>query len=182
MPNHVTNRLTFKGSQEDVNNLLSIIKGEEREIDFTKIIPVPDYIFQGDLGMEEKRIYGKNNWYDWNIENWGTKWNAYNIELGYNSITFDTAWATPMNVIDKLAEMFPHVIIEHEWADEDTGHNTGKRILQEDYIEGGYYDNKSNEAYEVYIELKGESNCLGKNNEGNYIHYNCDDCPNKDKC
>ena len=36
-------------------------------IDFNKVIPMPDYIFQGNLGMAEREKYGKENWYDWSI-------------------------------------------------------------------------------------------------------------------
>ena len=32
--------------------------------------------------------------------------------------------------MEKLAEMFPNVEIEHEWADEDIGHNCGRYRYQ----------------------------------------------------
>ena len=35
------------------------------------------------------------NWYDWNIDNWGTKWNAYDTELSDTGILFYTAWESP---------------------------------------------------------------------------------------
>lgn len=79
MPNNVINELNFIGEQKDIDKILSLIHGEEEDqyIDFNKIIPMPDYIYRGDLGQKEQELYGKNNWYDWSNSHWGTKWNAY---------------------------------------------------------------------------------------------------------
>ena len=47
MPNHVKNRLEFKGSKVDIAKVFNLIKGEKKEdederlIDFNKIIPMP---------------------------------------------------------------------------------------------------------------------------------------------
>jgi hypothetical protein len=80
--------------------------------DFEKIIPMPKNIFRGNLGKEEREKYGENNWYDWSIENWGTKWNAYETQINYDGeeeleIEFETAWDTPRPIIKKLSQMFP---------------------------------------------------------------------------
>jgi hypothetical protein len=51
----------------------------------------------------------KDNWYEWNINNWGTKWEAsiYDFErLDDNNIrvNFDTAWGPPTALYDYLFE------------------------------------------------------------------------------
>lgn len=69
--------------------------------------------------------YGYDNWYDWNIENWGTKWNAYDIKIFQNTIEFQTAWSTPEPVIQKLSEKFPETTFTIKYADEDMGSNCG---------------------------------------------------------
>jgi hypothetical protein len=51
----------------------------------------------------------KDNWYEWNINNWGTKWEAsiYDFErLDDNNIrvNFDTAWGPPVSLYDYLFE------------------------------------------------------------------------------
>jgi hypothetical protein len=51
----------------------------------------------------------KDNWYEWNINNWGTKWDAsiYDFErLDDNNIriNFDTAWGPPTALYDYLFE------------------------------------------------------------------------------
>ncbi|ECC9197245.1 hypothetical protein EWF37_20045 [Salmonella enterica subsp. enterica] len=33
------------------------------------------------LRIENKRRYGFYSWYDWSRANWGTKWNAYSVEM-----------------------------------------------------------------------------------------------------
>ena len=59
-----------------------------------------------------------------------------------------------------------------------------KNTSQEHYkgLTYEYMEDYSNEAYNIYVELKGESQCMGKDENGNWIHYDCDDCPNKDVC
>lgn len=66
------------------------------------------------------------DWYNWNIENWGTKWNAYNIERRDDeTLKFETAWAMPEPVIVALSKKFPDVEINVQYADENWGHNYG---------------------------------------------------------
>lgn len=68
---------------------------------------MPESIFCGNLGPEELDLYGKDNWYDWALENWGTKWNACFAEVNGNHIIFDTAWSPCSPVISALAKQFP---------------------------------------------------------------------------
>lgn len=97
-------------------------------------------------------------WYDWNIENWGTKWNAYSqpderTNKDKGEIYFQTAWSAPVPIMVKLTEMFPDVSFSLWYADEDTGSNTGLITCK-----GGMYrverlPNGSNSAYEMAFEL-----------------------------
>lgn len=190
MPNHVTNKIEFHGEQANIDKILELIKGEKECIDFEKIVPMPDNIFRGNLGHEEYAKYGKNNWYDWSLHNWGTKWNAYNscLDKDINEIEFDTAWSCPLAVLNKLAELcYKHdVSFTGKWADEDAGCNVG--VFESDcdsdeyWFSYEYIANESNEAYEIYAEVKGESNCFGKDTNGNWVRYDCDNCPNANIC
>jgi len=59
------------------------------------------------------------NWYDWRINNWGTKWNAYDFnDIEPGSYGFCTAWSPPIPVIRALSKLFPEVRIEIEYHDE----------------------------------------------------------------
>ncbi len=82
---------------------------------------MPDYIYQGNLGKEESDKYGKNNWFDWSIENWGTKWNSRDTELNGNCYSFWTAWNPCSPVIEKLAEMFPDASFYYRYDESGMG-------------------------------------------------------------
>ena len=190
MPNHITNKIEFYGDQSNIDKVLELIRGEKECIDFNKIIPMPDYIFRGDLGPKERELYGASNWYDWSVANWGTKWNAYysNIDKANNTMEFDTAWSCPLPVLDALAKLcYEHKVwFTGKWADEDSGYNVG--VFESDcdndeyWFSYEYVEDRSNEAYEIYIELKGENSCISKDADGNWVHYDCDNCPNANIC
>ncbi|SDA30295.1 hypothetical protein SAMN02910447_03163 [Ruminococcus sp. YE71] len=146
MPNHITNRIKLIGEPSEIHRVMEAVKVDDfglGSLDFNKVIPMPADVFKGDLGEKERELYGNNNWYDWSVANWGTKWNSYgyeNFETAENAdtISFLTAWSAPHPVIEKLSQMFPTITIEHEWADEDIGMNCGRRT---------YYDGERVEEY-----------------------------------
>jgi hypothetical protein len=71
------------------------------------------------------------NWYQWNCDNWGTKWNAGEVwhdrvdngesTEGQTSYNFDTAWAPAEPVIAALAKMFPMLQFEHRYCEGGMG-------------------------------------------------------------
>lgn len=133
---------------------------------------------KGQIYVSNYQKYGHTTWYYWCNANWGTKWNAYdNEQEDEDTITFETAWSNPEPVMLKLSEMYPEAVIEHWWADEDMGSNDGHRVYHGGVIvEGDYYDQCSNEAYETYIKCWGESECLYQDEDGLWQHYNCNTC------
>lgn len=122
--------------------------------------------------------YGATTWYDWCIYHWGTKWNAYDFEsTNPDEIRFSTAWCEPGPIICKLHEMYPAAELEHVWADEDTGCNTGRRWFREDGDHDAInYENDSPEALDAYVECWGESECLYQDEKGQWHRKDCDDC------
>lgn len=113
------------------------------------------------ISQELIKEFGYDNWYDWQINNWGTKWNAYDQkQLGKNVYQFDTAWSTPSNFIDGISKLFPEVTFEVKYADEDMGYNVG-----EYHVKGGEYvfidqpEGGSVEAYNLAIDLQGGADC-----------------------
>ena len=92
---------------------------------------MPDYIYRGSIGPEEEKIYGKNNWYDWSNENWGTKWNSCDTTFKEDTFSFWTAWSPCSPVIEKLAEMFPDASFDY-WYEE-----SGMCFCGQEKYEGG---------------------------------------------
>lgn len=108
-------------------------------------------------GITNYLEHGFSTWYTWNIEHWGTKWNAYQQGDKRNTsdtIYFQTAWSSPVNLIGELSEKFPNVIFKLAYSDEDSGCNCGKYTISKgEAIEKFIPVNTSNEAYELYFEL-----------------------------
>ena len=126
--------------------------------DFNKVIPQPENIFNGDLGQAEEemcRREGRPTWYEWNRENWGTKWNSYSLNREDDNVfTFETAWSAVPGIIEKMSLEFPNVEFLYDYADEDTGYNCGmyrfKNGLQNKNIPVG----GSKEAYDLAFLLR----------------------------
>ena len=127
MPNHCFNKVTISVGNADGQNLKVLVdslKSEENEtdFDFNAILPMPPELENVDWSEAEKmndiirarykKEYGSDNWYDWRVNNWGTKWNSYSCELveqedDYVVYTFDTAWGPPTGVIEALRKQCP---------------------------------------------------------------------------
>jgi len=162
MPNHVENNLTFDGNEKDIKELMDclVINGEPSVDGF---LPMPSEL-RGTTSPSrvENQVlinkYGHDNWYDWAVENWGTKWGFYSgIVTSDNSVYFQTAWATPYKAIQKLSEKFPRVAIKVQYADEEFGYNVGEyTLLSGDEIEINIPDGGSFEAIKMAMEIKEE--------------------------
>ena len=97
-----------KAKIRDVN--LSKMLGSEIEAD---LIPCEN---NTDEKCEDlKKEYGADNWYDWNIITYGTKWDidADDYVKGDEefNVIFDTAWSPPSNFLYKLQNNFPDLDI-----------------------------------------------------------------------
>lgn len=69
-----------------------------------------DALKEGEQAIKNKQKYGYETWYEWSNANWGTKWNAYDVQyIAHDDthlvLTITTAWDTPREIWDKLEEM-----------------------------------------------------------------------------
>ena len=116
---------------------------------------------EGQIALDNIEKYGCTDWYEFANKFWGTKWNAYDIEVTRNSedtvtYQFDTAWACPMLVIEALGEQNPELTISISFADEDLGHNCGEfKIVGSALIEQNMPEGGSDEAYTLASKIKG---------------------------
>lgn len=115
----------------------------------------------GKAAWNNIRQYGSPTWYEWCINHWGTKWNAYGYDEGKldyqdgDMLEFQTAWSAPHPVLKKMAERFPDVEIEHEWADEDIGQNCGRYRYEGGECVEEYYPETNKDAVEFACEMWG---------------------------
>lgn len=75
------------------------------------------------LYASNKEKFGYAHWYDWQIANWGTKWDArvedYQDEDPKEVyVYFETAWSPPVDFLRWFTENHPDVIFENEYDEE----------------------------------------------------------------
>ena len=145
MPNWVFNHLTIDGSKEDIAKVKAqvgaVVKRKYKGVDevdekideepifsFMNILPPPEdkldeyHAVHGYTGGE-KTGDTEYNWYNFNVREWGTKWDARDVDLleddeTYLHYKFDTAWSPPTEVIAKLAEQNPNLNLSLEYREE----------------------------------------------------------------
>ena len=142
MPNWCNNRVSFySDNEQDISKLKSIFESDEP---FNTIVPAPDWKTtpndKGELPVKRemknpdgKVVYttydfpdGTNDdrWYNWNLANWGTKWEVAQVECDHFEPTsfeceFETAWSPPEEIFYALRQMFEDV--EISWFFDEPG-------------------------------------------------------------
>jgi hypothetical protein len=104
---------------------------------------------------------GFDNWYDWSIANWGTKWNAYESNaIGDDTIIFQTAWSTPYDAMVTMSVVFDDVTIHVSYADEDFGSNVGEYTLVNGLVVSqNTPKSQSKEAIGLALDILGGEDC-----------------------
>ena len=119
-----------------------------------------EYLQQPDhkLPIEEQMQFKTNDWYSWNVRNWGTKWdvgvssdeeypdtymegpteNGENLVVYYN---FNTAWSPPFPAIAKLSSQYPSLLFTLSY-EEETGWGGECEFLRGEQLEGSEYSSK----------------------------------------
>ena len=125
MPNYCNNNIVITGPNSVIDKIEKIAKGDKGDL-LQYFYPMPKELNDTVAGpepktkkekLEKRRLqveYGASNWYDWRVENWGTKWDImefYNInrkEIGEDeseiSLGFDTAWAPALGAYEKFID------------------------------------------------------------------------------
>jgi hypothetical protein len=166
LPNHITNNTVVIGTPENIRRFVAeafIHPGQfwpdapdeinDRDIPvlcFNLIVPPPENIEKG--GCNGKHEEGEVCWYNWNLENWGTKWGAYSHDhygqrllreysrtgegqvYGRVDLTFDTAWSQPTPIfaaIEQRWDVAVHCVSQDEGGFPDTeyGDPYGEELL-----------------------------------------------------
>jgi hypothetical protein len=135
------------------------------------------------LSTEERMAvamrFSSDGWYDWNVRNWGTKWDACNPEItsddpssGSISYSFDTAWSPAEGAYRAMVEQHPelsfefHCEEEQGWGVEFEGTDGELSITNEWDIP---------ETHADWVKLDREDSCPCAYNEDPEDMY--EDCP-----
>jgi hypothetical protein len=140
MPNWCENNLSISGPTSKIEDKFRGLIGNGEGL-LNTVRPQPENLFQDDLSAQDKEDCKKKgipNWYDWNIANWGTKWEASDCDLdiqdnGDGTSTlyafFLTAWCPPVEAFTELDE---DLIVSLEF------HEGGMAFVGQYTSEGGY--------------------------------------------
>lgn len=126
MPNWITNKVTIRGNdQEALQAMADAILSEDSGSGlFQHLKPCPSALedtIKGSYGsgpeqiaLEERQAenvvkYGYPTWYEFNCDNWGTKWDTCHADVisiteGELVLLFDTAWSPPIPIFEHLHE------------------------------------------------------------------------------
>lgn len=120
MPNWCNNGITLRHADPAM-----IDRAQHAESILMEFIPTPQELVDtmaGSFGDTDKQReleakeqsnlakYGFKNWYDWNVANWGTKWdfsleNVDRVDANTLTAAFDSAWAPPIDAYIKLCAL-----------------------------------------------------------------------------
>lgn len=189
MPNYCDNNLYIAGTEDDIVKFLQAIctadNFENAEPDdysiLRKLLPTPeeldntttDWSPDPEAQAENKRKnaeniakYGYENWYDWNVAHWGTKWADGETTMGirsdgYVSFSFETPWCSPEIGIEKISEMFPTLEFVLTYMEQGIGfvgaHAYKNGSLAESFSEKITTPEYQNEDYETMLEVIEEA-------------------------
>ncbi len=208
MPNWVYNYLSIEGSKEDILAIKTqlnapFVREHEQWNMQTNVMETKDYIFTNPIfafwniikptDMETYRLqkdpkhdvsiinFQGNNWYDWNVRNWGTKWDVavsdeekYKetelIEEDETSLAYrlDTAWSPPIPAITKLSEQYPNLEFNLSY-EEETGWGGETEFKNGFIINFEDYDNKCRDCDSINTLDYCENDCGEVCSECNYM-------------
>ncbi len=121
MPNHTDNRVILSHDDSKmIDDIYNVMNTDDTEL-CNHLIPEP----RDDTGEPT------SGWYDWRLDNWGTKWDIYDanctrMDANTLVLSFLSAWSPPIPVFDKLVDM---------------GFEVNARYLDEGWMYIGEYDN-----------------------------------------
>ena len=152
------NTLNVGGSAADILKFREWLNGEP--LTLNKILPMPKELeettsptpdSEAEKAKELAAKYGASNWYDWHINNWGTKWDCDIEEADYDTtpesivFNFDSAWSPPTKAIVALSKLFPTLSLTLTYR-EDGCAFAGILKVGNDEFEDIYHDSSQDEA------------------------------------
>ena len=107
MPNHTDNRVILShDDSQQIDMIYNVMNTEDTPLCQT-LIPMDEKLLEISGISDNYEVQG---WYEWRLENWGTKWDVYEthctrIDANTLNLNFYTAWSPPISIFDKLVDM-----------------------------------------------------------------------------
>jgi len=125
-------KILINNSERDYIKIIAEIKEdtikriEDYALEYTpseqeKNLGIETFEQLGDTYINNIKEYGYATWYEWCIENWGTKWDACRVCYDENRIVFETAWSSPASILVAISKGLKNDEFELQFADEDFG-------------------------------------------------------------
>jgi hypothetical protein len=150
MPNWCSNEIDIIAQPEVIAEIVQVIKANPHGVfQMNDFVPMPEELRNTTAPQD------KPNWYDWNVSNWGTKWELgedVSVSISERSIGlgFDTAWSPNCSFWVAFSEKYPTVQIEHKYYEE------GMSFIGEAFYEdGNFEDNCQDITDEMLVKAGG---------------------------
>ena len=106
-----------------------------------------EYIIKADMHIEKLSDRPWFDWYAWNNDNWGVKWDACDARLDEKCIKFYSPWGAPNNdVFQAIADKFDTTFFTEHWY-EDGGWDVYE-----------YHYSPKQDMVQIYSEQLNDSN------------------------
>jgi len=210
MPNWVYNSLTISGPAEQISALKQQLNtpftkthenwnGETKQMEFkeykytTPVFAfhniynhiqdgVSDEVYQSQPDHSKNPLdFSGNDWYNWNVRNWGTKWDVAVMddekypdtelmEENENSLAyrFNTAWSPPTEIIAVLSARYPNLEMSLSF-EEETGWGGEIEFEEGHPIDVSSYDNKCRDCESINTLEYCENDCGEICSDCNYM-------------
>lgn len=149
--------LTNKVKEKTIGIEFSVLNQTEIEESIEKY-GEDDLLSLGKAQIDNIAKYGAINWYDWAIDNWGTKWNSNHFESFEDNkiLTFETAWDPAIPVFLEMSRQNPDIKFAFLYADESIGSHVGYILAKAGHIDfEGTFEDYSVDAYKLSFDLWG---------------------------
>lgn len=161
MPNHCSNKLGVYGDPAKLAEFVATVtctpkeeeESKESYLIFEKTLPCPEELKTVDANSTTRpamlKKYGASDWYDWCLDNWGTKWGDYNTDLedfepGEDDaifFTYTTAWGPATQGLLNLSKLYPDLLFANLFEESGMqlmGGTVHKNGIELDYVEREY--------------------------------------------
>ena len=113
MPNWCDNQITITGPNSVIDKIEKIVSDEKDTDGLLNFFhPMPKELDgttspSSSADKPQPMVEGFDCWYDWRVENWGTKWDCnefYGVDRQGDTISFgfSSAWSPPINAYEKF--------------------------------------------------------------------------------